>query len=209
MRKTYIEVLMGWGRKVFREPHQWLAVSLMFTLLALPVVTFGAAAASAVWLARQYSLEYRVRPFREVKHIMRPCFRKSLVMGLLDICFAGALAAMVFHMVANGALMWGYAFFAVLDLLFLLSGYYRYPVLVCNTNLSLWDVLVTGLMLAANNLGLLLMLFSVNALAAIISVWSGFGILLVYPGVTAFLVIYLYQCNLEKYRLPESGGNGK
>jgi hypothetical protein len=197
--ELYRQTLLSWGRKIFREPHQWLLISLAFAILAVPVISFGVAAAVAVWLARRYSLEYEVHLIKEAKGILRLCLWKAAGMGLLDIVFAMAFIGSIFHMISTGKILWSYMLFAILDFFYLLSGYYRYPILVCNSDLTVWRILVTGMMLATNNFGLLLLLFSVNALVAIISVFSGLGILLVYPGVTAFMSIYLYRISLQKY----------
>lgn len=208
-RTIYLAAVRGWAGKTFKEPHQWLLINLVFLPLILPLFTFGPACAVACWLARRYSGEYRMRLLPDLREGLRVCFWRSLPMGLLDLCLAATFLLSLFSLLGGTlppAMAFCHAVFLLLDGFYLLSGFYRYPVLVYNPQLSGVRALGVGVLLALNNLPALLMVASVDALVLLLSLLTGFGLLLILPGVTAFMGVLLYQASLPKYRLnPEMG----
>ena len=202
-KEIYLSTIRGWASKTFKEPHQWLLINLVFLPLALPLVTIGPACAVACWLAKRYSGEYRISLWRDLREALRACFWRALPMGLLDLCLSVTFLLSVLSLLGgelSAAMAFCHAAFLVLDGVYLLSGFYRYPVLVFNTQLSGLRALGVGVLLTFNNLPVLLMVASVDALVLIFSLFTGFGLAMILPGVTAFMGVYLYRCSLVKYQ---------
>lgn len=133
----YARALRRWAPFLLHEPNALFSGSLWFLLTSLPIVTLGPA-----WTALHYYMAAREagihRTWRDASRFaFRGCGARAWLMGLSDaaaFAMAGGSLIAVFG-APGGAPEFGmpvrmlYAIFFTIDVLYLLSGIYRYPAL--------------------------------------------------------------------------------
>lgn len=185
----YVRVMRAWLREVFHAPSVWMLMSLMFWPFALPLVTFGVAAGLMAYYARAQVRGDKVRLWPMLGAFAREYFWTALWMGLLDVLLL-LLCVLTFRsMVAADApaLMRLYdALLLWINLMYLSSGFFRYPMMVCN-RLPLRTLLVKGVLLTFSRLGTVFLLLLAAVTAVAVSALTGLGLLVFAPAGLALL----------------------
>jgi hypothetical protein len=198
--ELYKNALKNWALCGVREPHGLIAGSLWFWLCCLPVVTFGPAQMSLVY--------YMGRRRDGIKISWKEAFRFGLkrnafLMGLSDF-LAVILAAGSFFAVIETSLpaplRYVYAFVLTLDLLYLLSGTYRYPALAKDPWTKPGLLMLRGFLMAVGNLGYSLLFFCAQLLFFTACLGTGAGLLILYPAGQALLAHCAYAEMAKPYK---------
>ena len=203
MKESFAGIMRMWGARICKQPNQWLWLCLVYLVLSLPIITCGIAACVVVFIANKYCKEESVHFYKDTIFIVKKVWKKALVMGLTDI---GAFIGLVFAVVnllageSNVAFQASLLGLLTLDFLYILTGMYRYPVLTLNSERSVGNVVVTGIVLSLNNFSLFLSIGSVAALTMMIGAATGFGLVFICPGVIALLTAYSYQFTILKMK---------
>ena len=127
--ELYRGAVKAWLRNAVKEPEGMLAGSLWFWLACLPVVTYGPARLALVYYMGRRCEGKRVK-WRDA---LRFGFRvKAWFMGagdFLALAMAGGSAYALLEMPLPLLMRGMYALVLILDLLYVMSGVYRYPAL--------------------------------------------------------------------------------
>lgn len=198
--ELYITSLREWFRHIIREPHKVMFISIIFVVLSLPVVTTGFAAAVCLNLAR-FDADGRGVKLKDVIMIhVKPVILKALIMGLFDIVLLLLTALciiMLFNRHLGESLKIIYAPFLIIDMIAMMSAIYRYPILVYNESFKFMEVFVKGILITIRNLFKCILFTLVMITIFICSVLTGVGVLLLFAGAVAFLMIYIYKQTLS------------
>lgn len=172
----------------------------MFIILSLPLVTVGFAAVVCLNMAR-FNTEERKMKLKEVIGIyVKPVFLKSFIMGLIDIIFlllTVLCIVVLFDKRSSESMKIVDVLFLIMNMLFMLSIIYRYPILVYNESFSLKEILARGILITVSNLFKCILFALVIMTILIFSVLTGVGILFIFPGAVAFLMINIYKQTLN------------
>ena len=201
----YVRTLRRWAPFLLREPNALLSGSVFFVLASLPLITLGPA-----WAALHYYMAAREsgvqRTWRGAcRFAFRECGAKAWLMGLTDalaLLMAGGCWIAVFG--ASGApgaevsflplpLRFIYAALFAFDIIYLISGMYRYPALCAEPANSAPRLAARGFLLAFGNVGWTLMFFFSALLAFIACALTGVGILALFPAASAALSCCAYD----------------
>lgn len=199
----YIEAMRQWLHALRAEPHALMAGSLWFVLTALPVLSFGIARIALTYYMRQRALGIQTTWKEARRFATRTCGARAWLLGLSDLlvliltggCFLGITQPELPIFIR-----FFYGLMLMLDGLYLLSGLYRYPILVREPDLSLSMLVSRALLITVGTLGWTLMLHFASFLAFLICAFSGVGLFLLYPAASALLSACAYAQMLEKYR---------
>lgn len=199
----YIEAMRQWLHALRAEPHALMAGSLWFALTALPVLSFGVARTALTYYMRQRALGIQTTWKEARRFAARTCGARAWLLGLSDLLvlfMAGGCFLGITQPELPLFIRFFYGLMLMLDGLYLLSGLYRYPILVREPDLPLSMILSRGLLMTLGTLGWTLMLQFAALLAFLICAFSGVGFFLLYPAASALLSACAYAQMLEKYR---------
>lgn len=200
--QPYIRTVSEWVRNMLREPHEWLAVSFVFVILSIPVLTAGAALLVGLEISKKYVEGYGVSYRKDIPVFFKKYFWKGLLLLSSDL-ISLLLMVLSFMMLLDHRYGMGmkyfYAVFLIVDILYFVSGIYRYPVLIYN-ELKIGDAIAKGVLLTLNNIGHTFLILCVAFCLLIVSVLTGIGIILILPGGMFLLMIYAYKNILVKYK---------
>jgi hypothetical protein len=205
----YARALRRWTGFLIREPDALLAGSALFLLTALPLVTLGPALLALHYYMRAREEGVR-RTWRDAcRHAFLRCGARSWLMGATDVfalvmaggCLLGVLGLPADFSTAPPApppmlplpLRAVYAALFALDLLYFLSGIYRYPALIDAPEAGFIKTASRGFLLAVGDLGWFLMFTFASLLALIVCALTGVGIFLVFPAASAALAGCAYD----------------
>ena len=96
-----------------------------------------------------------------------------------------------------------YALLFAADILYIMSGIYRYPALCAEPDTGFAQLVSRGFLLALGNPGWTLMFLFASLLTLLICALTGVGILLLFPAAASALAICAYA-EMSAYYLPES-----
>jgi hypothetical protein len=194
MNYRYVSTIKRWGTAIFHEPGVWISLSLAFLLCALPLVTIGCAWTFALCLAKEQVNENRFKVFPQLKAFMHsPALIRSFLMGLADILLVLAVfgsgktllspdTSLLFKFI-NAALIW-------LDGVLLLSGMYRYPLLVKIPQSSFLALYAEGLLRFFSDIKTNILIIMVSVTLLVLSLVIGIALFVFLPGALALLVQY-------------------
>lgn len=197
--ELYISTIRKWAKHIFKQPQEVMFLSILFIVFSLPLITIGVSAALCIYIAKLNS-EGRVYKLKDIiLNKLKTMFFKSLVMGFIDICLLALSILCVTTLIRNDISMIYkpiYAMYLSIDLICIISAMYRYPILVCNENIGVIDIFLTGLLLTIKNLLICILFTLVLITVIIVSVLTGVGIFLILPGAVSLLFIYIYKQSL-------------
>ncbi len=194
---AYPDTFRLWIKRIFSDPGSWILPSLLILLFSLPVITYGAALGFGYTLAFD-KVRYDKIPIKErLKTYLRSNIAlRCFFMGLLDILILVFLCLSIMSIVyeySSIPLKLISAFFIWLDVIFLISSIYRYPILCLSDKESFFDVIYAALVLTFGHLGhsLFILLFKISLL--IISVFTGIGVFVFFFGASCLFDVYHYE----------------
>lgn len=199
----YVEAMRQWLHALRTEPHALMAGSLWFVWTALPVLSFGVARVALTYYMRQRALGIQTAWKEARRFATRTCGMRAWLLGLSDLLvlfMAGGCFLGVTQPELPLAIRFFYGLLLVADALYLLSGMYRYPILVREPELPLSLLITRALLMTMGAPGWTLMLQFASLLAFLICTLSGAGLLLLYPAASALLSAYAYAQMLQKYQ---------
>ncbi len=176
-------------------------MSLMFLLVALPVVTWGCACALlAIYAEKQASgKKFKCWPECRTFFSTRTALF-GLLFGLVDIIFVLAFVLSLTSLFARDATILSRLLSCVflwIDALYLLSGIYRYPLLTANRELSFVAVLSKSILLTVSNAPNVVLIFMAGLCVAMVSFCAGILLFAFLPGALALLHRYNYQAKFS------------
>ena len=231
----YKRALRRWVSFLIHEPDALLAGSVLFLLVALPLVSLGPA-----WVALHYYAHTRdvgvKRSWRDAyRFAFIRCGAKAWLMGASDAlaifmaggCLLGVLGAPgvvgvgadtagIAAAFAVGAGVVGaaeaafmlplpmrilYALLFSVDVLYIMSGIYRYPALRSEPDTGFARLASRGFLLALGNPGWTLMFLFASLLTFILCALTGVGVILLFPAASSALAICAYD-EMTVYYLP-------
>lgn len=191
--RTYPLVVKQIFPEIFKNPTGWLSISAFFLLLSLPLVTWGIAYTFALVLAdRQMSGRKRdgwkqCRLFLRTSGKVLPAF----LMGLIDTCLLAAIIFAVKQVIAEDssvlARFLGCLFFWI-DLVFLCSGTYRYPLLAYGKERKTTDIFARGVLMTISDAGNVFLILMVALLFLLVGGLTGIFLFAFTPGAISLLV---------------------
>ena len=198
----YVRAVRRWVPFLWKEPNALLAGSGWFLLSCLPLVTIAPA-----WLALTRYMRGRERGiavgWREAaRFALRGCGAGGWLMGVSDalaLLMAGGCALAVFQEGMAFPVKMLYALLGSMDLLYLLSGMYRYPALNAEPEARLTSLIARSFLMALGNLGWTLLLFCAQLLAFMLCAATGVGLLFLFPAASALLAVCAYDAMLRQY----------
>ncbi|AEV29431.1 hypothetical protein SpiGrapes_1624 [Sphaerochaeta pleomorpha str. Grapes] len=205
MNLHYISTLKRWGNTIFYEPGVWISMSLAFLLCSLPLLTIGCAWTFCLSLAEEQAQGNRFKIFPRLKAFLAsPACIRSFFMGLADVLLVFAIVGSaktlvslnttLFFRFLNAVLLW-------MDMVLMLSGMYRYPLLVSIPQSSFLSLYSDGLLQFFTNIktNILILMVCVSLIA--LSLLIGIALFVFLPGALALLVQYNQHyrtyCNKE------------
>lgn len=203
----YIQAVRQWLGAFFREPQHILAASLFFIVFSLPLVTIGPAAVLTLYLTRLQVEGYEIRYRKLIRQGFRTYFKKSLLLWLTDLIALGLILLSVLTLIAPNTpapLRFSCAVMGYLDLGYLASALYRYPLLVYN-DLPICDTIVRGVLLMLQNLLQTFLVSCIMLIFAVLCFLTGVGLILLLPGGVASLSVFVYKNTLARNRSRYSG----
>ena len=204
MKKSglYAEALKSWLRCGIREPEGLLAGSLWFWLTCLPVVTYGPARlALTYYMGRRFDAT-RVTWKEAARFGFRP---KAWLMGATDflaLLLAGGSVYAFLEMPVPLPIRGLYAAVLAPDLLYFISGVYRYPALAREPDTNLRMLMLRGFLMGVGNLIQTLLFACASLLFFMLCAATGAGLVLLYPAGGALLAGCAYREMIKLY-LPE------
>jgi hypothetical protein len=201
----YAAALGRWAPYLWREPNGLMCGSLLFALTCLPIVTAGPA-----WLALCHYMDARERGVRvpwwrgACAMAFREAGARAWLMGLTDmlaLAMAGGCALVLLDGGMPAAVLLAYAIMLVCDLIYLLSGMYRYPALAAEPGNRLALLAARGFLMALANMGWTLMFAFAQLLAFMLCALTGVGLLLLFPAAAALLSARAYASMAKLYGL--------
>ncbi len=202
----YIAAMRRWVPFLWKEPHALLAGSGWFMLTCLPLVTFGPALIALTHYMRLRERGIKVSWRQATALAFRQCGARGWLMGLTDglaLFMAGGCALSVLEEGLPLPIRLIYALLFIVDLLYLMSGMYRYPALNAEPGAKVGMMAARGFLMALNNLGWTLMFFFAQLLALMICALTGVGLFILYPAAAALLAACAYESMLRQY-LPDT-----
>lgn len=201
MATSYVENMKKWMRIVFRDPLSWLKISGCFLLLALPVVTVGAAWGFALSLAAETIQGNTIRFLPASRRFVQsPAFPKALVAGLMDCVLVVAIgfsARIIFTGEQSYPVRFLYASCFWFDLLLFISGLYRYPLLLRAQKIPYLELVGKSIAFTMKNLKQTFLLCMVLITVCVLSVLIGITLFVFLPGAAALLVMLFVSDNLK------------
>ena len=200
----YIESMNRWVRFMIREPNGLLSGSLWFLLTCLPIVTIGPARLALAHYMHNRESGCKVSWRSSAAFAFRECGARGWIMGASDIASlilaVGCLLFILEESVPFPVRL-VYAFFFVFDVLYLLSGIFRYAALAGEgASAKSGLIMLRGFLMALNNIGWTLMLSFASLLALLISAATGVGLVALYPAAAEALGACAYDVFIEKYK---------
>jgi uncharacterized membrane protein YesL len=192
----YIITIRQWLHTIFTRPGTWLRMSLIFLLCALPLVSLGFAWGILLQLAYDEAESRKVKCFETVRKNFGPLGLRFFIMGLGDIALVFVLVLSALSLLDGGrsfVFRILSAFFVWTDLVFLVSGMYRYPMMAANPEKSFKDVLVNGFMLTLSHPGQTTLFVMVVLSVLLVTFFSGLFFPLLAPGAIALLSVFAYR----------------
>lgn len=203
---NYISMIKCWLATMFPIPQKVIIISLIFFILALPVVTIGYAGLVCTIMARFTTDGREVSLRRILKLEASKSSRKAILMGLMDL-FAMALCflsiGILFGPETTPIMRFLYSFFLLLDIIFLASSVFRFPMMAANPSLNLREILLRSMVAMFRHLPAQFLYMMVLLSLLILCVLTGIGILLVFPGATVFLTVIIYRKTLTQENLED------
>ncbi len=195
--------LQRWFPFLSREPHAIVAGCGWFLVCCLPIVTIGPA-----WTALTYYINRRERGVLvSWKEACLLAFRQKnawsmwLSDSLAMLMAGGCLLAMLESPFSIG-FRFVYALFFLVDVLYLLSGIYRYPALTKEPSQKTSLLMLRGFLMFIGSLGWSLMFVCVQLLLFMVCAITGIGLLLIYPAAFSALSACAYE-EMSKFYIQE------
>jgi hypothetical protein len=201
----YAAALKRFMAFVRSEPNALMGGSLLFALACLPVVTAGPA-----WLALCRYMHGRERGegiswLGACALSFRTAGARAWLMGLSDmlaLAMAGGCALVLLDGGMPAAALFAYSAMLMLDLVYLMSGIYRYPALCAEPTGRFGLLAARGFLMALANIGWTLMFSFAQLLALMVCALTGVGLLLLFPAASALLAVCAYDSMSKLYTLP-------
>ncbi len=193
----YVRTMRAWMRDVVSSPVAWLAMSLAFLVIALPVLTYGVAAVLVASCAGKQAKGEKFRCIAELKALWSEgTALRAFLFGLMEIAFALAAVVSLGSLAAAGATLWSRlaaCVFLWVDAVWLLSGIYRYPLLAANRSMPFAQALAKSVLLTIANLPNVILMFMVSLFVLMLSVATGIMLFAFLPGGIALLHAYNFR----------------
>lgn len=195
---TYPATIKQTFHEIIHCPTGWLSISLFTLLLSLPVITWGIGYTFALVLADREMDGRNREGFKRCRVFLKTRqARWSFLMGLLDLLVVVALffsiktiidpETTILSRLASCIFFW-------IDLFFLVSGIYRYPILAYQNPYNLSTVFVQGITITFSDIGNVILILMVSCLFLILSIVTGLFLFLFFPGSVALLIC----CNFHE-----------
>ncbi len=191
----YVSTVEKLLKDVLYNPGVWISISLMFLLCSLPIITIGVAWGLAAYYARAHITGDKIRCFPMLKCYCKSFFFPSFMMGVLDLLFfLAALFSLtvILDYKTPGFEKLFYTLFFGGNCIYLLSGIYRYPLMV-NNRLPFPDILVKGILFTVGWPGNTVLIFMLFLFILLMSFLTGLGIFVFFPAASALLFSYHYK----------------
>lgn len=172
---------------ILKEPNVIIGSSILFVLLGIPIITLGIALSVALYYCSRNEAGYTCTMKQAIVEC-RGRYFQFLLMGIIDLFVLGLAFGSLMMLISadSTGLKFIYAIALNLDLLFLFSGFFRYPILVRDkTNIQ--KVLGLGISLSIAHLGWLFLYQCVALMLFILSALTGLGLIFLLPGALAML----------------------
>lgn len=198
MIDLYILTLRAWLGHCFKTPHRVMHRSLVSLLLALPVITGGYGVCLTLQMARGALNEDKFSTLDLVRR-SRPWALKAIAMGLGDLLLA-VLGVLCLGLMTKAdtptAMRAIYCVYFLLQLLLSLSALYRYPILVCNPELPLVDIIRRAVVTTLRYLPACVLSALALLTALILCAVTGAGLFVLFPGMATTQMMLLYRHTL-------------
>lgn len=198
MIDLYILTMRAWLGHCFKTPHRVLHRSLVSLLLALPVVTGGYGVCLTLQMGRGALDEDKFRTMDLVRR-SRPWAIKAVAMGIMDLLLAvlgvlclGLMTKSDTPMVMRAV----YSVYFLAQLVLGLSALYRYPILSCNPELPLGDVMRRAVVTTLRYLPACVLSALALLTALVLCALTGAGLFMLFPGLATTQMMLLYRHTL-------------
>ncbi|MCI9141811.1 MAG: YesL family protein [Lachnospiraceae bacterium] len=177
-------------------------LSLLWYLCCLPVFTMGAGSTAMYYVTLKLTRNQEGYTWRDFRHAFRSNFKPATLIWLLFLAVALILGADIYWSLFSGGSM-SMMFlpaFGVLILLYLLNLFFIFPLLArCDNTVK--ALLKMNFALSLRNFLPLLSAIIMTAAIFLVGLFVFWPLLLIAPGLSAYLNSYLYNRILEKYGL--------
>ncbi len=198
MIDIYILTMRAWLGHCIKTPHRVLHRSLVALLLALPVITGGYGVCLTLQMARGALDEDKFATLAQARS-SRPWALKAMAMGMMDLLLA-VLGVLCLGLMTKAdtptAMRAIYCAYFLLQLLLSLSALYRYPILACNPELPLGDVVRRAVVTTLRYLPACVLSALALLTALILCALTGAGLFVLFPGLAATQMMLLYRHTL-------------
>lgn len=198
----YSETLKYWFKSIFWQPHTIVFISIIFLLLSIPVITGGIAISTSLFMGK-YCIELRKKPLKLILiEDLKGLYLKSTYMWLLDVVLILMTIGCIKVLNANVEMLqkFLYIFYLILDIVLIISGIYRWTILIYNKELELYKVYLIAFTLLSKYKGSIIALVFALITFFALCLLTGIGAIFVFPG--AYIVC---QCSLYKKTLIAEG----
>lgn len=177
-------------------------LSLLWYLCCLPVFTMGAGSTAMYYVTLKLTRNQEGYTWRDFRRAFRSNFKPATLIWLLFLAVALILGADIYWSLFSGGSM-SMMFlpsFGVLILLYLLNLFFIFPLLArCDNTVK--ALLKMNFALSLRNFLPLLSAIIMTAAIFLVGLFVFWPLLLIAPGLSAYLNSYLYNRILEKYGL--------